>query len=126
MTKDEILNMPAGREINVLIAEKVMGWEKDRKYDRWIQDDGSTVFTGELVFSEDIAAAWMAVEKLMSRFRFELSDYTDAERGKHWRGYFWKPSATPNSSFVGYIAADYSAPLAICRAALSAVIGGDK
>jgi hypothetical protein len=27
MTRDEILNMPAGREMNALIAEKVTGWK---------------------------------------------------------------------------------------------------
>ena len=26
MTRDEILSMPAGRELDALIAEKVMGW----------------------------------------------------------------------------------------------------
>jgi hypothetical protein len=26
MTRDEVLNMPAGREMDALIAEKVMGW----------------------------------------------------------------------------------------------------
>src|SRR5688572_25998134 len=28
MTRDEILNMPAGRKMDALIAEKVMGWTK--------------------------------------------------------------------------------------------------
>ena len=44
MTRDEILIMAAGREIDALIAEKVMGWKPD--------------------ISEVIAQAWGLVEKL--------------------------------------------------------------
>lgn len=72
MTRDEIMNMPAGRKMDALVAEKVMGLKVDYefneileprvpflvdKYDEW----------GYLPnYSTDIAAALQVVEKMYS------------------------------------------------------------
>src|SRR4030042_3346242 len=113
MTKDEILNMPAGREMDALIAEKVMGWKIsliDLTYGgRW-----ENIETGELMGgiqywnpSENISAAWEVVEKMKSEGweiliqwanwneipdePLEYSWYVDYEfytnDVKDWRGY---------------------------------------
>lgn len=65
--------MKAGKELDALIAEKVMGWKpeypggwphppKDAPYrKRCLDKEGCTVI---LPFSTDIAAAWEVVEKI--------------------------------------------------------------
>lgn len=91
MTRDEILAMPAGREMDVLVGRHVMDlvgppdlyWE----------------------YSTDISAAWMVVEK------FPAVSLTF--RGKYW-------FCDVNQVDFDYSQAE-TAPLAICRAALLAV-----
>lgn len=102
MTRDEILNMPAGREMDYLIAEKVLELS--------ILKDG----TGILLpidlqvknYSTDIAAAWGVVEK------FPTMSLTF--RGKYW-------FCDLNQVDFDYTQAD-TAPLAICRAALLTLV----
>lgn len=68
MTKDEILNMPAGGEMDALIADKIFGAVDD---DDWGSD-------GQPAFSTDISAAWEVVEKLLDKFtKIEI-------RGSYW------------------------------------------
>ena len=61
MTHDEILNMPAGREMDALIAEKVT---KTTTCPYW----GSEVAETVPHYSTDISAAWEVVEKMSSKF----------------------------------------------------------
>jgi hypothetical protein len=69
--------MKPGRELDALIAEKVMGWSRnlDDKYGErpWKRPDGTQVVTDFLSapcdmkmpkYSTDIAAAWQVAEKL--------------------------------------------------------------
>jgi len=121
MTRDEILNMPEGRELDALVAEKVMGcdtkqfiWKRYGKPDA-IQD---CEYGGPCNYSTDIAAAWQVVEKM--------------EHDDWW----WEAAnVVPNSDPIvyefkwthrGVIKAFYACedtiPLAICRAALLAVM----
>lgn len=98
MTRDEILAMPAGREMDVLVGRHVMDlvgppdlyWE----------------------YSTDISAAWMVVEK----FPFCSLDF-DATT--------WRCELSDGDKI--FIASsdlrNPSAPLAICRAALLSVMG---
>jgi hypothetical protein len=113
MARDEILNMEAGREMDALVAEKVMGYERVpdiKPYgfgDAWLQH-----------YSTDIAAAWQVVGKL--------------ENNDFW----WEASnVVPNSDPIVYEwkfvtvgrqgeACEFTAPLAICRAALLATLEG--
>ncbi len=77
MTRGEILAMPAGRELDRLVAKKVMGWTNIHDadgYGHWTGDppDGyEDMFNcaahceGELpYYSADIAAAWEVVGKM--------------------------------------------------------------
>jgi len=109
------IDLPAGREIDSLVAEKIMGWKPDRD-ELWRWDDGSG--SGRPIecprFSEDIAAAWTVVEKL-GEDGFLL--YRVSNR-PIWRAQFNLAEAV--FDWPGYADAE-TAPLAICRAALSAV-----
>ncbi len=102
MTHDEILNMPAGQDMDMLIAENVLmldnnGWNE-------------LFFHNRTKFSTDISAAWEVVEKIESI-------------GKSWE--MWANTKEPlihvrigNKRTCRAV----TAPLAICRAALLAVM----
>ena len=68
MTREEILKMEPGPELDRLVAEKVMGWEENREFE---MDPHGVVKVGEIIDlwspSADIAAAWEVVEALKSR-----------------------------------------------------------
>ena len=100
MTRDEILNMPAGREMDALIAEQFTNF---KHYDgRWWWQEG---FLDELPdYSTDIGDAWKVVEKFYNHCM--LNNVHGV-----WECYL--PNGEGKSK---------SAPLAICRAALLAVM----
>ena len=79
MTRDEIINRPAGLELDELVAEKVIGWIKGENKNGmrgWkcaetgppITDDhnwdGIWVYGSTPEYSTDIAAAWQVEEKI--------------------------------------------------------------
>jgi hypothetical protein len=115
LTRDEILEMEAGEEIDKLVAEKVMGWYVSSYglVDR--EHKPGDVFLGDVCEcwspSFSISAAWEVVNKLK-----EQSDIVDV----------WHESWEWHCDIGSYgdcqtVKAD-TAPLAICRAALLAVI----
>lgn len=128
MTDEEIRALPAGRELDALVAEQVMGWKRVEK--------GHVYFwrTKEMVaellrehpdvlavdyfpcpyFSTEIAAAWEVVEELARRCWHLSLDYPSGNSRWEWMACF-RPQ--PPGSFVY---AD-TAPVAICRAALLVV-----
>lgn len=56
------------RQIDMLVAERVMGWQlKGEPYTRWVLPDGSERILAAPEFSTDIAAAWSVVEKMRER-----------------------------------------------------------
>jgi hypothetical protein len=137
MTRDEILNMPAGEEIDKLIAEKVMGWhiqEEKGGRNQWLDSDGHyqhmvSRYDGyedaedfETICwhpSESILWAWEVVEFLRRRFwstNIVCWDFSDkwVITCEHRTGH-----GEPKKTL--YADAE-TAPLAICRAALLAVM----
>lgn len=137
--------LKAGRELDALVAEKVMGWrpmqggvsmEIGEKDDLW--EDGSRKWYGKdgdprpmrllpsPKFSTDIAAAWLVVEKLIAR-----GDEFTLERislDKVWRAKVYPFTKDKGWAGGGYFTSSNdvavnakTAPLAICRAALLAV-----
>ena len=68
MTRDDILNMSAGREMRDLIATEVMKWEWDdggRGFrSGWDKPDGSWVDFDDWRPDEDISAAWEVHKKI--------------------------------------------------------------
>ena len=121
MNNDEILNMPAGREMDVLVAE-LADWKKVPSADDpagwcWLVPHGSTrASTTDSIppFSSDISAAWQVVEKHPHYFSLHRSNETGfapAPWGDTlWRCRFYAPGK--------FEAKAETAPLAICRAAL--------
>jgi hypothetical protein len=118
MTREEILNMPASAEMDVMIAEQVLGWKRD--FGRWVDRDGNKFWTIEpdedyyacenqcthFTPSTEIAPAWEVVEKLGLSV-LKVQDGWQAR--KH-------VSMSDETSSNGE-----TAPLAICRAALLAL-----
>ena len=128
---DEI---PAGRELDGLVAQRVMGWSdlkwKDagHKYDRgttmtwptgWIgKGPNGECYLGDR-FSTDIAAAWKVLEKMHNgEPRFHWSIYSDNICD-------FSPFG-PNNSPIYRAPRCESVPLAICRASLKALEGENK
>lgn len=138
MAIDELL---AGRELDALIAEKVMGWKRIP-----VPPDANGHFAGEALmqtdpppnfrwnplgkipfdtwvphFSTDIAAAWQVVEKLVAEGYCPALLYDDEG---HWGLFFdgvSQAEAQPESYVVFTTPAwADTAPLAICLAALKA------
>lgn len=120
--------LKAGRELDALIAEKVMGWKRGpkRQYiegENWLLPDGASPHYREGAvgglkaiipsFSTDIAAAFEVFEKLAEQF---------ADVGVHAlsRG-FWEAEIYDESKAEWIRASARTAPLAICLAALKAV-----
>ncbi|MNM07386.1 hypothetical protein D3C81_174300 [compost metagenome] len=110
MTRDEILAMDPGKDLDVLVSEKVMGWKKGHG-STWIV--GKTT-TGKLIqtwkfrrFSSDISAAWEVADKFY---------YTDVRKvnGTKW---IVRVGIGDGRS---YNATGNTAPEAICKSALLA------
>ena len=96
MNQDEILNMPAGIEMDALVATKIMGI--DVKHDwHWKHTTKN--------YSDDMNAAWEVLAKL------NLTDFCIEKVGEHYCVNLTIESACGET-----------APLAICRAALLAVV----
>jgi hypothetical protein len=132
MTRDEILNMPAGRKMNDLIHEKIIGairkqvdglrdywWEGRYQNGQpyWYQDAPS--------YSADIAAAWEVLEKMRCDCNgggepdyITLVCYKELE--PTW--YCAKIWAHHDGDIPEVEVTAETAPLAICRAALLAVM----
>mgnify|MGYP001600886613 CR=1 FL=1 len=121
--------MEAGREMDALIAEKVMGWKRINTPPRWEckadyglerewgKDDPFCPKCMEWPeYSTDISVAWQVVEE----FAHQSANKTAAELGMS----YFSLSAYPNrwwSCRIGKESSDApTAPLAICRAALRA------
>jgi hypothetical protein len=131
MTNSEIDNMPAGPELDALIAEKVMGWKCVTATEDLIgfgfvpkgteciiyakpqcKLADARIWYGERSHSwrpsRDIAAAWEVVEKTMLLVPvIRLCG----------NGIEWMASYTNSGAY----SVSETAPLAICRAALRAV-----
>ena len=121
----KIDEMPAGREMDALIAEKVMGWRVHLRNTAWwvlagLENESScgpikamTCGSDRWSPSTDIVAAWKVLMKLQAM------------------GYKWTLGSSRAKTIAilmrhdnkdGIISADTdTAPLAICRAALKAL-----
>jgi hypothetical protein len=116
MTRKEILNMPMGREMDALIAEKIFGYNRvyyNEKIVANLYPTGAGCFVeGEAhEYSTDISAAWEVVEKLHELGYF-LGLYRDG-----FKKCIWEIDIGADIELT-----DNTAPLAICRAALLAVM----
>lgn len=118
--------MEAGRELDALIAEKVMGLQP------WpVQEFSERVFRAALVpqghdplpcscpkYSSDIAAAWDVVERLRD-FKHPEDEHAGFTVWQYWKGGYAAGWSWHEAEY-GVELAD-TAPHAICLAALKAV-----
>ncbi len=146
MTRDDILNMTAGRQVDALIISKVMGWKfavhnadkyfskPDKTGNIWVVPYGDKNSFGNWSPSTDIAAAWEVTDKInrmIAENILELENdynYLTLECVGYTSGYAasfdclldheWFEDITNYK----YAARADTAPLAICRAALLAVM----
>lgn len=108
-----------GRRLDAMVASTVMGWERtERTGLRW--NDSNSIPRPLPHYSTDIAAAFLVIDKLHEQYwvgiqipggkrsdgdEFEVSLYSD----------YWEQE-TPR-----FVAVAETIPLAICRAALTAM-----
>jgi hypothetical protein len=123
MTRDEILNMPAGREMDIKIHVEIMGW---MELDNSLRLSKSRIFNKPEVgtmydynvpnYSTDIAAAWQVVDEMWEKgFFHELAKARGGEIARIGN----------KEKDTGDVFAE-TAPLAICRAALLAMMEADN
>ena len=139
MTPEEIDQLEAGRELDCLIAVHVMGW-KQNSYAPSIMDEGGAWFNAEgrvehlheTCFSTDIAAAWLAVQKLESQGMFIIFSNSGKDGNPREISMrlnvagFYKMEPLPVAHLKRIAEAKaLTAPLAICRAALKTVMNGE-
>lgn len=150
LSRDQILALEAGEELDQLVATRVMGWT--RGIGNWLDAKGHCVayvhYEGEdpsqgFSPSRDISAAWEVVEKIQAQNparRFVANDFSilkprDLQIG-NYRGIEIQ-SMTTGEWFVAFdwdggVSAEgqgfgrgATLPLAICLAALLAVMEGE-
>lgn len=127
--------MEPGKELDTLIALKVMGW---RQVGAW-EDDGEPIYADDrdntrgsfdiLPYSSDMTAAWKVVERLQSPEMarpWRRRDFAISREDRTCDGLWCVTTDTaaphgtsPNGESV--FAKAETAPLAICLAALKAV-----
>lgn len=112
MTRDEILNMPAGRKMDALIDEYVFKrqvvWERGSPF-IYLLGYRESVYP----YSKNITSVWDVVEKMGS-----VDDLHDVDLRTSIRGWV----CVIFNSFESFEVNAETAPLAICRAALLATI----
>jgi len=125
LTKDEILNMPAGREMDALIA-LLLGWQVDEltafsptgsRNSRHKGDDNWLEY-----YSTDMTAAWQVVAKMREKGYGFYAEWRqdNASEPLPWALF------SNDAHELEFCAAAETMPLAICRAAYLTVMGGDK
>jgi len=136
MTRDEILAMEAGREMDALVAEEVMGWTyisplycgypasgpigpNEAVPYKWPARLGATQVPN---YSTDIAAAWQVVEHLYSE-KWIVGIGSLVQVPREWRCELCNMWEDDFSRCPSDIEANAdTAPLVICRAALLATM----
>jgi len=119
----------AGRELDALIAEKVMGWtpcyHDDDVVVAWRDENGYEKFftdptqsDNEWSPSTDMNDAWVVVERLRESKTFSLHDIWDEEDIIMFNATF---QHNDTYHVVNYESYANTAPLAICLASLKAV-----
>ncbi len=143
LTRQQVESMPAGREMDGWIADKIIGLSTDpilHKASGKIEWSPGAIFYPQdhweypeiPSYSTDIAAAWQVVEKLNIKFFFQLSKNTkDYEDGIYTasfhdlnllKRYGEAMQSPPKDAPTLWIAQAPTAPLAICRAALMTLL----
>lgn len=109
MDSDE---MPAGRELDALVATKIMGWRTahfDASYGEWLGVPLDDYWEDVPRYSTDIAAAWLVVKRMCSFIGVDDD--------------LWGRFVDEMNTAHDYAISDFlshASPLIICRCALAA------
>jgi hypothetical protein len=105
----DVRHLTAGRELDALVVEKVMGWDMAKPL-------GSEPPMELPRYSGDIAAAWLVAEKMLGLGWGQVDLSRDWDSGKWTAGFGTWQEGGKRVERTGN-----TAPLAICLAALKAV-----
>jgi len=110
--------MEAGRDLDALIATKVMGWQSAYGFFRWEQTPPSGGEPRAVPrYSTDIAAAWQVVEKMRAVGHTVCIDEFHLRDGTVLYGCYFHHLETDDEHY----AEASTVPLAICYSALCVV-----
>jgi len=109
MTREEIMAIVPGNELDALVAEKVMGYKITTGSTGEKYLDGFSI-SKIPSYSEKISAVWEVVEKFKGKI--QIISHKDCYECVIWNG-----------SKVDYLAEGFTAPEAIAKAALLSVMG---
>ena len=127
LTREQILAMPAGRELDNLIVKYVLRKATSKDRPNWYLISGTTSSSvQEWVkiprFSKDISAAWEVVKKLEGSHYFHCSRlHGQSYQSIQGNGYGVDFERTDGEGFSN--AEAHTLPEAICKASLLAVRG---
>ena len=114
--------MQAGRELDALVAERVMGWKylpagahPNLHSEAWTNDDGASAVFDPPPYSTSIQDAWQVVEKMRGRQRIAQENNTSDQA---WVKFVW---ALPMAQHGVHYMLFNLTPEAICLAALNSV-----
>ena len=88
MTKEEILAMKSGMELNISVAKYVMGHdvvsdELMGQTERLLDDDGGSIWSTPLPYSEEISAALTVVAEMIKRGYRDAASWKDYGNGTY-------------------------------------------
>lgn len=122
--KMNIDELPAGPELDGLVAEKVMGWKWNSEIGEWIHENSIPYGPHDGGFrpSTSISDAWQVMEKMKAHDDFIVCRSIESCRVHKAINWCVVIVRKDRPSFNITVAAT-TAPLAICRAALHAIGG---
>jgi hypothetical protein len=121
LTREQVLSMETGRELDALVAEKVMGLQGFRKgtpgYEGWEYIYTSNLGDNQPIphYSSDLSAAWEVIEKF-DNMTFRRGREADGHI-RHF-AYIWLNSDDDKHEMCKAS----KMPEAVCKAALMAVM----
>lgn len=128
MTREEIMAMPAGPELDALVAERFMGWQKGL-YSRWMK---GTAWAGHLYLPCDDyycpepawspSTDWAACGPVFEQLAILKGWYCaiEMDEGKLW----WETWGHEGGGVWRIVCRAETATLAVCRAAVLSTLEG--
>mgnify|MGYP001571535769 CR=1 FL=1 len=120
-------DLPAGRELDALVAEKVMGWKhyapaavQEVWYPPNLHPSNNVLGHSIPHYSTDIAVAWQVVEHLKNKLHLQVILHWAGDECPKWLCNLRADGYRSFQDQEWQVEAD-TAPLAICLAALKAV-----
>lgn len=130
MTREQILAMQPGRELDVLVAEKVFKKtimrERRPNGEVYMNRELENVYIPVPYYSTDLSTAWEVLDKVTNkRHTWELANtlYSDKREEFDLTIFLWSSTVALEADDNASVTAD-TIPEAICKCALLAVLHG--